>query len=64
MKNLKTKLELRNKVDQFSTRGAAFRWANNCTKHHVVLLGDNGKFWVASFSDAQKLNKMGYEIAE
>ena len=28
-----------------------------------VMLGDNGKFWVACFADAQKLQKAGYEIA-
>lgn len=63
MTNLKTALGLRNNVDQLSNRDAAFRWANNCKKLHVVMLGDNGKFWVACFADAQKLSKMGYEPA-
>lgn len=64
MTNLKTKLGLRKNIDQFSNRDAAFRWANNCIKLHVVMLGDNENFWVACFADAQKLSKMGYEIAK
>ncbi|MBN8573927.1 MAG: hypothetical protein J0M05_08440 [Candidatus Kapabacteria bacterium] len=63
MKNLKTTLGLRNNIDQFSDRDAAFRWANNCIKLHIVMLGDNGNYWVACFADAQKLSKLGYEIA-
>mgnify|MGYP001809985236 CR=1 FL=1 len=63
MKNLKTTLGLRNNIDQFSDRDAAFRWASNCNKLHVVMLGDNEKYWVACFADAQKLSKLGYEIA-
>jgi hypothetical protein len=30
----------------------------------MVMLGDNNKYWVVCFSDAQKLFKAGYEIAE
>ena len=64
MTNLKTTLGLRNNIDQFSTLEGAKRWANNCIKLHIVMLGDNGKYWVACFADAQKLHKMGYEIAD
>lgn len=63
MTTLKTKLGLRNNIDMFSSLEAAKRWANNCIKLHIVMLGDNGKYWVACFADAQKLLKMGYEIA-
>jgi len=63
MTNLKTTLGLRNNIDQFSTLEGANRWANNCMKLHIVMLGDNGKYWVACFADAQKLSEMGYEIA-
>jgi hypothetical protein len=63
MTTLKTTLGLRNNIDQFSTLDGANRWANNCIKLHIVMLGDNGKYWVACFADAQKLSKMGYEIA-
>jgi hypothetical protein len=64
MANLKTILGLRNNIDQFSTLESAKRCANNCIKLHIVMLGDNGNFWVACFADAQKLSKVGYEIAE
>lgn len=64
MKNLKATLGLRKNIDQFSTLDAAIRWANNCIKLHMVVLGDNNKFWVACFADAQTLSKLGYEIAE
>jgi hypothetical protein len=63
MTNLKTTLGLRNNIDQFSTLEGAKRWANNCIKLHTVMLGCNGKYWVVCFADAQKLHKMGYEIA-
>jgi hypothetical protein len=64
MNNLKSTFGLRNNIDILSNREAAFRYANNCIKLHVVLLGNNNKFWVASFGDAQKLVKLGYEIAK
>jgi hypothetical protein len=64
MKNLKQTLGLRHNPDQLSSREAAFRLANNCIKLHMVVLGDNCKFWVVCFSDAQKLVKLGYEIAK
>ena len=60
---IETTLGLRNNIGQFSTLDGANRWANNCIKLHIVMLGDNGKYWVACFADAQKLSKMGYEIA-
>lgn len=63
MENLKNTLGLRRNIDQFSTLEGANRWANRCKKLHIVMLGDNGKYWVACFVDAQKLSKMGYEIA-
>lgn len=64
MTHLKTTLGLRNDIDLFSNRDAAFRWAERCIKCHIVMLGDNEQFWVVCFSDAQKLSKMGYEIAQ
>jgi len=64
MNNLQSILGTRNTIDQFSTRAAAFRYAEKCVKLHVVMLGDDSKFWVVSFGDAQKLHKSGYEIAK
>jgi len=63
MKNATTKLALKNKIDQFSNLEAAFRWASNCIKPHIVMLGDNNTYWVVCFTDAHKLYKSGYEIA-
>jgi hypothetical protein len=63
MKNLKTIFGLRNNISQLSNLESAFRFANNCIKLHIVMLGDNGKYWVVCFADAQKLSKMGYEAA-
>ncbi len=51
-------------IDKLSTIEAAQRWANNCIKLHVVLLGDDNKYWVVSFANAQRLVKLGYEIAQ
>jgi hypothetical protein len=56
-------LGLRRNVDQFSTLSAASRFANSCIKLHIVLLGEDGKYLVACFSDAQRLSKLGYQIA-
>jgi hypothetical protein len=58
-----TASNLRNRAAQFSSRASAFSFANHSAKSHVVMLGDNGKFWVLSFADAVKLEKLGYEVA-
>jgi hypothetical protein len=63
MTDLKTTLGLRRNIDQFTNAESAFSWAEKCIKLHVVMLGCNGKYWVACFADAQKLSKMGYEVA-
>jgi len=57
-------MKLRNKIDEFSTLEGAKRWANNCNKLHLVVLGDNDKFWVVCGSDFQTLIKNGYEAAK
>jgi len=64
MKNFKNELGLRNNIDMLTNRDSAFRYADNCKKPHVVMLGCNGLFWVVCFADAQKLSKRGYEIAK
>jgi hypothetical protein len=64
MNTIKNSLGLRNSVDIFNNRENAFGWASMSIKLQVVMLGDNGKFWVVCFSDAQKLSKIGYEIAQ
>ena len=64
MKTLKSTLGLRHNIDQFHNRENAFSYAYHCIKLHIVMLGDNGMFWVCCFADAQKLSRMGYEIAQ
>jgi hypothetical protein len=63
MATLKTTLGLRNNVDIFNNRENAFGWASMSIKGQIVMLGDNNKFWVVCFADANKLSKLGYEIA-
>jgi len=64
MQNLKSIFNLRHNVDVFQSMEAAVRCAERCIKLHVVMLGDNNKFWVVCFADAQRLFKNGYEIAK
>ena len=60
---MKTQLGLRNEITIMSTLEGAKRFASKCIKAHEVILGDNCKFWVVCFADAQRLVKQGYEIA-
>lgn len=64
LKDLKVKLGLRHIPDQFSNKEAAIRWADKAEKMHVVMIGDNGKFWVVVLSDASRLMKAGYKRAQ
>ncbi|MCQ2076121.1 MAG: hypothetical protein MJZ20_03665 [Bacteroidaceae bacterium] len=60
------KINIENKViyySAFSTLAVAKRWAFGCNKMHLIILGDNEKFWVVTPADAEKLVKMGYEYA-
>lgn len=54
--------ELKYRPDIFTNLAAAKRYAERCTKLHFVVMGDNNKFWVVCFLDAQRLEKDGYEI--
>jgi hypothetical protein len=38
--------------------------ANRATKSVVILLGDDGKYWVVSLGLGEELAKSGYELAE
>lgn len=61
MKPDKSKLGIRYDVSVFYNREAAFRYAERCKKPHTVILGDKNQFWVATYADAQKLVRQGYE---
>lgn len=63
MATIKSTLGLKDNVAEFTNRQLAFNYANRCIKQHVVMLGDNDMFWVACFADAQKLERLGYQIA-
>ena len=49
---------------EFTTYEAAERFTTHCIKLHAIILGDNEKYWVVNFRDAQRLTKQGYELAE
>lgn len=63
MKNLQATLNLRNKPAEFSNKANAESWVSKSAKPGMIVLGDEGKFWVVCFSDAQRLVKAGYELA-
>jgi hypothetical protein len=60
---IKNRYGIRNNPDMLTNLSAAKRWAANCSKLHLVILGDNGYYWVVCFSDAQILTKAGLEVA-
>ena len=50
-------------IDIMNTLEGSKRFADRCIKLHAVVLGDNGKYWIVCAADAQRLVKIGYEIA-
>ncbi len=50
-------------VAGFKSRDLAFSFAYRCTKRMGVMLGDNGRFWVATMADCARLEADGYEWA-
>ena len=50
------------KTMKFSSRALAFSFANR-GKGLVVILGDDGKYWVVTMRKAAELEKQGYEWA-
>jgi hypothetical protein len=61
MKTIKQLYGLRHTPDELSTLEGAKRYAERCVKLHVIVLGDNCKFWVVCLADAIKLKTFGYE---
>jgi hypothetical protein len=49
---------------KFQNRENAFSFAERCTKIMLVLLGDDGRFWVTTPAQAEQLHRQGYEYAE
>lgn len=50
-------------LGQFSTYAVAKSFSERTIKISVVMLGDNGKFWVVNLATMAKLEKQGYEVA-
>jgi hypothetical protein len=55
---------LESQVTKFSNLANAKSFANRCNKIHLVILGDDGKFWVALPKITEQLVKHGYEYAK
>jgi hypothetical protein len=49
---------------QFKQLDLAKSYANNCHKIQMIILGDNGKYWVARPKTTERLNKLGYQYAD
>ena len=58
-----SKTNLKNKPFEFSDLRNAQNFANRCNKLHMVVLGDNEKFWVVLPVDYTRLLNAGYEAA-
>ncbi len=50
------------KVFKFSSLSHAMSFTERCEKLYVIVLGDDGKFWVTTLGEAQELETLGYEI--
>jgi hypothetical protein len=51
------------RADRFLDRGNAFSYADGASKHLRVMLGDDGRYWVATPADSARLERLGYEYA-
>jgi hypothetical protein len=61
---IRKRLNLRHNPSIFYNRNNAFNSLKHCVKScYTVILGDCNQFWVVCYADAQRLQKMGYEIA-
>lgn len=50
-------------MTEFKSLQLAENFANRCEKLHLIILGDNNRYWVALPKVTEKLNKQGYEYA-
>ena len=48
-------------MTQFSSLELAKSYANRANKIHMILMGDNNKYWVGLPRYTEKLNQQGYE---
>ena len=49
---------------KFTRRDLAQSFANHCTKMMMVILGCDGKYWVVTPADGERLNRLGYEYED
>lgn len=54
---------MKREVVKFNSLSNANSFANRAIKAQMVILGDDGKFWVARPKITEQLFKMGYEYA-
>lgn len=50
-------------VDKFNNLSLANSYAERSNKIRLIILGDDGKYWVSSPAVTEQLHKMGYEYA-
>jgi len=48
-------------MHKFTSHTLAQNFQNRATKTMVIILGDDGKFWVCTGREAAKLIKNGYQ---
>lgn len=58
------KLLKSSQVSQFSDIALARSFCDRCDKLHLMILGDNGKVWVATPRITERLHNAGYDYAE
>jgi hypothetical protein len=52
------------RVYRFHDRDRAFGFAGHAAKTQWVMLGDDGRYWVATPADCARLERAGYEYAD
>lgn len=50
-------------IYKFDSLALAKTFVDRCLKMHLIVLGDDGKFWVAVPRITERLVKQGYEYA-
>ena len=51
------------KITKFRKLSSAQGFVSHAVKMQVIVLGDNGEYWVVRPVDAVKLERQGYELA-
>ncbi len=63
-KTTKTLDQILKETFRFTRRDLAFSFAHRAEKALWVMLGDDGRFWVTTPANCQRLERMGYEWAD